>query len=470
MESCTKHSLYESPFSLRYASKEMKEIFSPQRKYSTWRKLWVALAEAEQQLGMPISTEQINELKTHIDHINYETADAYEQRLQHDVMAHIHAYGDLAPSARSIIHLGATSCYVTDNGDLIQMQEALSLIIQKVKKLIHQLSEFAEKEANTACLGYTHFQSAQLTTVGKRACLWIQDLLIDLQELDNRFKQMKFLGVKGTTGTQASFMSLFKNDKEKVRELDRLVARKMGFGDIFTISGQTYTRKQDILIISTLAGLGATAHKFGTDVRLLAHTKELEEPFGKEQIGSSAMPYKRNPILSERICSLARFVISLSENPLYTASTQWLERSLDDSANRRLTIPEAFLTIDTILDLFLKITNGLVVNHSVISRNIQRELPLMTTENILMAAVRKGKDRQHIHELLRVHSHAAGDRAKNGDGKNDLFDRLSADEQLGLSREEIDKIANVNEFIGMAPDQVRDFIKEEVRPLLKKID
>lgn len=466
MESRTREVYYESPFSLRYASKRMREIFSAQHKYSTWRRLWVALAEAQHKLGLPISQEQIKELEDYVYDINFEKAAEYEKRLQHDVMAHIHAYGDQATKAKSIIHLGATSCFVTDNGDLIQMHEALQLIIEKLKTVLRQLSDFAKEHAHTACLGYTHFQSAQLTTVGKRACLWIQDFLLDLQELDHRVKNMKFLGVKGTTGTQASFLSLLKHDKEKVRQLDSLVASAMGFGEIFTISGQTYTRKQDILVISALAGFAASAHKFATDLRLLAHTKEIEEPFGHEQVGSSAMPYKRNPVLSERICGLARFAISLNENPLYTAATQWLERSLDDSANRRLSIPEAFLTVDSILELLIRITSGLVVNQDVISRHIHTELPFMATENLLMAAVKKGKDRQHVHEILRIHSHEAADRVKNGDGQNDLFERLSTEAELGLTREEMENIVDVDHFIGMAPDQVETFLNGEVRPHL----
>lgn len=466
MESHSKESYYQSPFSLRYASKRMREIFSAQHKYSTWRRLWVALAEAQHKLGLPISHEQIQEMEQYVYDINFEKAAEYEERMQHDVMAHIHAFGDQAQKAKPIIHLGATSCFVTDNGDLIQMHEALLLIIDKLKTILRQLAAFAKEHARTPCLGYTHFQSAQLTTVGKRACMWIQDFLMDVQELDHRVKNMKFLGVKGTTGTQASFLSLLKHDKEKVRQLDSLVASSMGFNDLFTIAGQTYTRKQDILIMSSLAGIAASAHKFATDIRLLSHTKEIEEPFGHEQVGSSAMPYKRNPILSERICGLARFAISLSENPYYTEATQWLERSLDDSANRRLCIPEAFLTIDAILELLIKVTNGLVVNTDVIARLIHTELPFMATENLLMAAVKNGKDRQRVHELLRVYSLAAADRVKNGDGQNDLFERLSADSNLGLSREDIETIVDVEHFIGMAPDQVETFLEGEVRPLL----
>lgn len=469
MERHPRESYYESPFNLRYASKEMREIFSPQHKYVTWRKLWVALAKAQHKLGLPISQEQIQEMEKYITDINFEIAAEYEERLHHDVMAHIHAFGDQAQQAKGIIHLGATSCYVTDNGDLIQMSEGLDLLIQKLKIVLDQLSKFAEEHANLPCLGFTHFQSAQLTTVGKRACLWIQDFLIDLEELNHRKKNIKFLGVKGTTGTQASFLALFKNDKEKVRQLDQLVASSMGFGALYTVTGQTYTRKQDILILSALAGFGASAHKFGTDLRLLAHLKEVEEPFGHEQVGSSAMPYKRNPILSERVCGLARFAISLLENPLYTAATQWLERSLDDSANRRLSIPEAFLTIDSILELLLKITKGMVVNREVIEQGVAKELPFMATENLLMAAVKKGKDRQKIHEILRSHSLEAQHRVKSGDGINDLFDRLSADQALGLTRDEIAKLVDVVHFIGMAPDQVKLFIEDEVRPhLLQK--
>ena len=408
------HETYQSPLTGRYASPEMQRLFSAQFKHSTWRRLWVALAEAQQALGLPISTLQIQELASRIDSIDFEAAAHYERQLKHDVMAHIHAYADQCPSARSIIHLGATSCYVTDNTDLIQIRKGMHILQTKLRQVISQLADFAKRYAHLPCLGYTHFQPAQLTTVGKRACLWTQDLLMDMQELTHKIAQLRFLGVKGTTGTQASFLALFNQDHSKVAQLDKLVADKMGFSNLFLISGQTYTRKQDMAVLDALAGVGASSHKLCTDLRLLAHLGEIEEPFGKTQVGSSAMPYKRNPILSERICSLARFLISLSENPAYTAATQWLERSLDDSANRRICIPEAFLTCDAILMLLLEITENLQVYPKVISNHVQNELPFLATENILMAAVKKGGDRQALHEKLRQLSRGCSPKVERG--------------------------------------------------------
>jgi len=449
--------LYTSPFSDRYASQEMLKIFSAQKKHSTWRRLWISLAKAEQELGLSIRDDQIQELIDHVDQIDFTLAAEYEEELQHDVMAHIHTYGDQCPKARAIIHLGATSCYVTDNTEVIQVREALHLLQTKVQQVIAQLSRFAHTYAKTPCLGFTHFQPAQLTTVGKRACLWIQDFLLDLQEIEYRLSRIRFLGVKGATGTQASFLSLFHGDHEKVKALDTRVAELMGFDAVYPISGQTYTRKQDQQVIHALSGLATSAHKFATDLRLLANMKELEEPFGKNQVGSSAMPYKRNPMLSERICSIGRFVISLSENPSYTAATQWLERTLDDSANRRLCISQAFLGCDSILDLLIRVTDGIVVNEKMIEKHIQEELPFMATENILMFCVEKGGDRQELHEKIRVHSMEAGKRVKEG-GNNDLLDRIANDTSFNLSPDDLSKIVDIYAFVGRAPEQTKDFI------------
>lgn len=459
---------YQSPFSERYASKEMQSIFSPQFKYATWRKLWVALAQAEQTLGLPITREQIAEMQAHVEEINWDKAAAYESRFNHDVVAHIHAFGEQCPLARPIIHLGATSCYVTDNTDIIQMRDGLRLLLSKLSRAISQLSSFARIYANLPCLGFTHFQAAQPTTVGKRACLWIQDLLMDLHEIDMRLSALRFLGAKGTTGTQASFLALFNNDADKVQTLDHLITARMGFSRLFLISGQTYTRKQDVLVINALAGIAITLHKMGSDIRLLAHLKELEEPFAEEQVGSSAMPYKRNPILSERLCSLSRFLISLAQNPPYTAATQWLERTLDDSANRRLCLPEAFLCCDALLDILLKLSSGLIVNKAIIARHMTEELPFMAAENILLACVKKGCDRQHLHERMRIHSQAAGNRVKKEGLDNDLLKRLANDSAFGMSLQELEGLANVSAFVGLAPDQVEEFWAQEVIPALSK--
>lgn len=459
---------YSSPFSERYASKEMKNLFSSQYKHSTWRKLWVALAQAQQTLGLTITREQIAEMSSHIDDIDWNKVEAYEEKFQHDVVAHIHAFGDQCPQARPIIHLGATSCYVTDNTDIIQMREGLQMLSGKLSRSISQLMSFARIYARLPCLGYTHLQPAQPTTVGKRACLWVQDLLIDLQELDTRLHSLRFLGAKGTTGTQASFLSLFNNDRDKVQTLDHLIAAKMGFSNLYLISGQTYTRKQDTLVINTLAGIAISIHKLATDIRLLAHLKEIEEPFAEEQVGSSAMPYKRNPILSERLCSLSRYLIALAQNPAYTAATQWLERTLDDSANRRLCIPEAFLCCDTLLDILLKLSNGLIVNETIISRHIAEELPFMATENILMACVKKGCDRQDLHDRIRIHSLATSQRIKDQGLDNDLLQRIANDKAFMISSSELERLTNVSDFIGCAPEQVEEFWAEEVIPALSK--
>lgn len=458
--SCSRHMVYQSPLGTRYASKEMSYLFSMQAKHSTWRKLWVALAEAQKELGLNISNEQIEELKEHVEDVDFEVAEAYEKKFNHDVMAHIHAYGDVCPKARPIIHLGATSCYVTDNTDVIQMNKGLSIIQSKLVKVITQLANFSKKHAHVPCLGFTHFQPAQLTTVGKRACLWLQDLLIDQKEISYRKDNLHFLGVKGTTGTQASFLSLFEENHNKVKELDHKVSGKMGFGNLFPISGQTYSRKQDSQILNALAGLASTAHKMATDIRLLAGLKEIEEPFSKTQIGSSAMPYKRNPMLCERICSLSRFLISLAQNPEYTHATQWLERTLDDSANRRLSLSEAFLTADSLLHLLIEVTDGLVVNEKVIKKRVLEELPFMASENILMACVKKGSDRQDLHERIRMHSQSAARQVKEEGRTNDLLERILADEAFSLSKEELDKILDVQKFIGRSPQQVEEFLSD----------
>lgn len=463
------HDKYESPLTSRYASPSMTKLFSAQFKHATWRRLWVALAEAQMKLGLPIDKGQIEELSAHLEDIDFTSAAEYEKKLQHDVMAHIHAYGDQCSKARSIIHLGATSCYVTDNTEIIQMRAGMLIIIPKLIKIIEQLGDFAQQYKHLACLGFTHFQPAQPTTVGKRACLWAQDFLIDLQEMKYRLDNLRFLGVKGTTGTQASFFSLFENDHSKVKALDEIVASKMGFKNPFIISGQTYTRKQDMLVLNALAGIAVSAHKFGTDLRLLANLKEIEEPFKEHQVGSSAMPYKRNPMLSERICSLSRFVISLSENPAYTAATQWLERTLDDSANRRLCIAEAFLGIDAILNLLEHVTKNLVVYPKIIARRLSEELPFMATENILMACVKKGGDRQFLHEKIRIHSQEAAKQIKHEGKPNDLLESIRNDKAFQLTQEELESILNIANFIGRAPQQVDEFLESEVGPALNSI-
>lgn len=451
---------YESPLSGRYASPEMQFIFSPQTKYSTWRHLWVALAEAQRELGLPITTVQIEALKQFQDTLNLDVAAEYEEQLQHDVMAHIHAYSEQCPAAKSIIHLGATSCYVTDNTDLIQMRDGMRLLKRKLELVIDQLSSFAAEHASLATLAYTHLQPAQPTTVGKRACLWVQDFALDNDELGRRITQIPFLGVKGTTGTQASFLTLFEGDHTKVEELDKLVTAKMGFSRRFPLSGQTYTRKLDSLIINTLAEIAASAHKCATDLRLLAHFKEVEEPFKRSQVGSSAMPYKRNPMLSERICALSRFLISLSANPAYTHATQWFERTLDDSANRRLTLPEAFLTCDAILELLIRVTKRLVVYPAVIAKRLQEELPFMLTETILMHAVQLGGDRQELHERIRVHSQAAAQQVKEAGKENDLLQRIASDPAFGLSEAQLQQLIEETPITGCAAEQVKTYLQE----------
>ncbi|HHY24211.1 MAG TPA: adenylosuccinate lyase [Clostridiaceae bacterium] len=463
-------SIYESPFNSRYSSKEMLELFSPDRKFKTWRKLWIALAEAEKELGLEITDEQIEELKLYRDVINYDIAEAKEREFRHDVMAHVHAYGEQCPKARGIIHLGATSCYVCDNTDIIIMKEGLLLIKAKVLAIIKKLSEFALKYKDMPTLGFTHLQPAQPVTVGKRACLWVQDLIIDLEDLEYILSNMKLLGSKGTTGTQASFIDLFEGNYEKVKKLDLLIAEKAGFKNVYPISGQTYTRKQDSRILNLLSSIAQSAYKFSNDIRLLQHMKEIEEPFGEKQIGSSAMAYKRNPMRSERISALARYSIVNALNPAITASTQWFERTLDDSANRRISISEGFLAVDAILNLYLNVASGLVVYPKVIEKNLMRELPFMATENILMEAVKKGKDRQEIHERIRIHSIEAAKKIKIEGMENDLMERISNDTAFGMNKEELQSLIDAKKFIGCAPQQVEDFIKSNVIPLLSTVE
>ncbi len=469
----THHNQWDNPFLSRYSSPEMLELWSPQVRISTWRRLWVALAEAQLELGLTtddgqtprISATQILEMKAHIEEVDFNTAAKYEKEFRHDVMAHVHAYGDRCPTARGIIHLGATSCYVTDNGDLIVMREGLRLIRDQLVAVIDALGTFADKWKNLPTLGYTHFQPAQLTTVGKRATLWIYDLVMDLEEIERRQTTLRFRGVKGTTGTQASFLSLFRGDHAKVRELDRLVAAKMGFDENHPVTGQTYTRKVDSQILDVLSGISQSGHKFGNDLRLLQHHHELEEPFESDQIGSSAMAYKRNPMRAERMCGLARFVMNLTTNSAQTAATQWLERTLDDSVNRRLSLPQAFLGTDALLRLYLNIARGLEVHPEMIQRNLQFQLPFMATEEIMMQATQAGADRQAVHEAIRQHSHAAMAEVKSR-RENDLIKRLQADTLF----QKIDLAAMMHpvRFIGRAPQQVEEFIAEVVAPIRAK--
>jgi len=462
------YNTYINPLTERYASNQMLSLFSPVKKFTTWRKLWIALAEAERELGLNISQEQIDEMKANIDNIDFEYAALMEKKFRHDVMAHVHTFGKVCPKAMPIIHLGATSAYVGDNTDLILMKEGIQVVLKKIVNVISNLKNFAIKFKDTPTLGYTHYQPAQLTTVGKRACLWIQDLLLDYEELKFVEENLKFRGVKGTTGTQASFLSLFDGDHSKVVKLDELVSQKMGFKKVLKITGQTYTRKQDTKVLKALAGIAESAHKMATDLRLLQNLKEIEEPFEKDQIGSSAMAYKRNPMRSERICSLARYVISVSLNPYLTHSTQWFERTLDDSANRRIVIPEAFLSTDAILELLYNVTNNLVVYEKMILKHIAEELPFMATENIIMASVKKGASRQEMHEIIRQHSMDAARVVKVEGKRNDLIDRLINDERIPLTREEIEELLDPKDFIGRAPEQVVEFIKSEVEPIIEK--
>ena len=460
---------YESPLASRYASDEMLYLFSPDKKFTTWRRLWVALARAEMELGLPVTAEQVAELEAHVDDIDYAAAARYEKELRHDVMAHVHAYGELCPKAMPIIHLGATSCYVGDNTDVILMREALLLVRDKLVRVLAHLAEFARQYKALPTLGFTHFQAAQLVTVGKRASLWMNDLLLDLEEVEHRISTLKLLGSKGTTGTQASFLELFNGDHEKVKELERKIAKEMGFDGVVPVSGQTYSRKMDYSVLSVLSGIAQSASKFATDMRLLCHLKEVEEPFEKNQIGSSAMPYKRNPMRCERICSLARYVIADGCNPAVTAATQWFERTLDDSANKRISIPEAFLAVDAILNICQNVTQGLVVHEKVIQRHIAEELPFMASENILMDAVKKGGDRQALHERIRVLSQEAGRNVKDLGLTNNLIDLIAADPAFSmLSREELTGHLEPGRYIGRCPEQVTEFLDGCVRPVLER--
>jgi len=458
--------LYSTPLNSRYASKEMSFIFSDDMKFTTWRKLWVALAEGERELGLNITEEQIKELKEHINDINYEEAAKKEKEVRHDVMSHVHAYGLQCPTAKGIIHLGATSCYVGDNTDVIIMRDALTLIKNKIVTVLNHLKNFALEYKDMPTLGFTHFQPAQLTTVGKRATLWMQDLVMDIENIEFVLSTLKLLGVKGTTGTQASFMELFDGDENKVKTLDKMVAEKMGFDKSYGVTGQTYPRKLDSIVLNTLSEIAQSAYKFSNDLRLLQHMKEMEEPFEKNQIGSSAMAYKRNPMRSERISALARYVIVDALNPAITAGTQWFERTLDDSANKRLSVAEGFLALDGVLNLYINISENMVVYDKVIASHVLSELPFMATENIMMEASKRGKDRQELHEKIRVHSMAAAQRVKGEGLDNDLIDRIINDGSFGLTKEEILGVIDPAKFVGRSPSQVTEFIDEYVDPII----
>lgn len=459
---------YSNPLVERYSSKEMLYTFSPLKKFSTWRKLWLALAESEKELGLDITDEQIEEMKANIMNIDFDFAKKMEKKFRHDVMAHVHTFGEVCPKAMPIIHLGATSAYVGDNTDLIVMRDAMEIILKKFINVIDNLKQFALKYKDLPTLGFTHFQPAQLTTVGKRASLWLQDFMLDLEEIEFVIEELKFRGVKGTTGTQASFLQLFDGDHEKVKELDQMVSDKSGFKKVLKITGQTYTRKQDTRMLKALGSIAETAHKMTTDIRLLQNLKEVEEPFEKSQIGSSAMAYKRNPMRSERVCSIARHIITLTLNPYMTHATQWFERTLDDSANRRITIAESFLATDAILDLLHNITDGLVVYDKMIHKHLMEELPFMATENIIMESVKKGASRQDLHESIRVHSMEAGRMVKEEGKPNDLLERMANDNDIPLSREEMDALLDPKSFTGRASEQVTDFMENDVDPMLKK--
>ena len=463
------HDRYESPLSSRYASDEMQYIFSPDKKFTTWHRLWVALARAEMELGLPVTAEQVAELEAHVDDVDYQRAAEYEKKLRHDVMAHVHAYGDACPKAMPIIHLGATSCYVGDNTDIILMREGLCLIRDELVRVLGRLAPFAERYRALPTLGFTHFQPAQLVTVGKRASLWMNDLLLDLEEVEHRIDSLKLLGCKGTTGTQASFLELFDGDHAKCEALDRKIAAEMGFSATVPVSGQTYSRKTDYAVLAVLSGIAQSASKFATDLRLLCHLKEVEEPFEKNQIGSSAMPYKRNPMRCERICSLARYVMVDAGNPAVTAASQWFERTLDDSANKRLSVPEAFLAVDAILNIYANVAEGLVVHEKVIEKHVMEELPFMASENIMMDAVKRGGDRQALHERIRVLSQQAGANVKDRGEANNLIDLIAADPAFSmLKREEITAHLEPSRYIGRCPEQVEAFLEGEVAPVLAR--
>lgn len=459
---------YDSPLSKRYASKEMQYIFSPEKKFKTWRKLWIALAETEQELGLYITKEQIDELKAYQDKLNLDVAEEQEKKVRHDVMSHVYAYGVQCPKAKGIIHLGATSCYVGDNTDIILMTEALRLVRTKLLNVIERLSVFADKYKALPTLAFTHFQPAQPTTVGKRAALWMQEFLMDLEDLDYVLYGMKLLGSKGTTGTQASFLELFEGNQERIDKLDPLIAEKMGYKSCVAVSGQTYSRKTDTRVANVLAGIAASAHKFSNDIRLLQHLKEIEEPFEKTQIGSSAMAYKRNPMRSERIASLARYVMIDALNPAITSAAQWFERTLDDSANKRLSMAEGFLAADGILDLCLNVADGLVVYEKVITRHLMNELPFMATENIMMDAVKKGGDRQELHEKIRILSMEAGKNVKESGGENNLLELIAKDQEFNMTIAELKAAMDPVKYVGCAPSQTECFLKEVVGPILEK--
>ncbi len=458
---------YQSPLSERYTSKEMQYIFSPDKKFRTWRRLWIALAETEKELGLPITEEQIEELKAHVDDINYEVAKAREKEVRHDVMSHVYAYGVQCPKAKGIIHLGATSCYVGDNTDIIVMTEALCLVKRKLVNVIAKLSEFADKYKELPTLAFTHFQPAQPTTVGKRASLWLQEFCMDLEDVEYVLGTMKLLGSKGTTGTQASFLELFEGDEETIDKIDPMIAKKMGFTACVPVSGQTYSRKTDTRVLNVLAGIAATAHKMSNDIRLLQHLKEVEEPFEKSQIGSSAMAYKRNPMRSERIASLSRYVMIDALNPAITSATQWFERTLDDSANKRLSVPEGFLAIDGILDLCLNVVDGLVVYEKVIEKRLRSELPFMATENIMMDAVKAGGDRQELHEKIRTLSMEAGRNVKELGKENNLLELIAKDPSFHMTLEELEACMEPSRYVGRSKLQVEVFLRDVVRPILE---
>jgi len=459
---------YVSPLSERYASKEMQYIFSPEKKFRTWRQLWIALAETEKELGLKITDEQIEELKAHADDINFDVAKEREKQVRHDVMSHVYAYGVQCPKAKGIIHLGATSCYVGDNTDIILMKEALSLVRVKLLNVIDKLAKFADENKSVPTLAFTHFQPAQPTTVGKRATLWMQEFLMDLEDLEYVISTLKLLGSKGTTGTQASFLELFNGNQKTIDKIDPLIAKKMGFEACYPVSGQTYSRKVDTRVVNVLAGIAASAHKFSNDIRLLQHLKEIEEPFEKSQIGSSAMAYKRNPMRSERIASLSRYVMIDALNPAITSATQWFERTLDDSANKRLSIPEAFLATDGILDLCMNVTDGLVVNDKVIDKHLREELPFMATENIMMDAVNAGGDRQELHEEIRTLSMQASENVKKKGLPNNLLDLIAEDDMFPVNLEQLEKTMDPIRYVGRAPLQVDNFLSQVVAPIMKK--
>lgn len=462
------HDVYDNPLVERYASREMAALFSPRKRIETWRRLWTTLADAERRLGLPVTKAQVEDMEKNIANIDWRAAEEREREVRHDVMAHVHAFGLAAKKAAPIIHLGATSCFVTDNADLIIFREALRLVEAKLAEVVFALADFAKKEKSRPTLGFTHFQPAQPTTVGKRAVLWAQDFLLDLRETAARADGLRLRGATGATGTQASFLALFNGDHDKCDRLNQLLCRDLGFAAVLPATGQTYTRKIDSQILAVLAGVGESAAKFATDIRLLAHRKEIEEPFGKKQIGSSAMAYKRNPMRSERICSLARFLMTLPLNAYFTQATQWLERTLDDSANRRLSLPQAFLAADAILELCHDVASGLVVYPKVIERNLRAELPFMATEDILMAGVKAGGDRQELHERIRVHSQAAADAVKRQGSDNDLMDRIRRDPAFAGVTRDLDRLLDGRRFVGRAPEQVDAFLKNEIMPLKRR--